>query len=245
MKNIFLDNETMLILANIRTREITDEEANILQMKLKKVLQKEGDSDEIDGVEDGGEIDYMSQTMIDTYLKSSVRVIVELHKADCIVKRGYYFYNDLIVLLDAYRDGGEFMWLPSVTLLMGSIADMISDQPIESENEEIEGVLSTGCDEENSLEKLLECVTEEKYRRLLQEKPLQNPYLQMKGSSTTEDKKCIIDVFFTNNSAFYFRQEDNKFYYGTANRSTIVNILGNWMLCQHRNMIMNMLHEES
>ena len=244
MKTIFLDNETMSILASIRTREITDEEEKNLQMKLEEALQKKGNSDENDEAEDSSEIDSMSQLLIDTYLKSSVRMIVEFHKADCIVKRGYYFYDDLIVMLDAYRDGGEFMWLPSANLLMGSIADMISDQSIDCENEEYEGTLSTYCDEGNYSEKLMESVTEEKYLSLLQENQLQDSYLRMKGISSTEDHNCFIDVIFKNHCAFYFRQEENKFRYGTANRPTIVNILGNWMLLQHRNLIMNLQQEE-
>ena len=67
----------------------------------------------------------------------------------------------------------------------------------------------------------------------------------MNGLSSSGENTCFIYVVFKNKCAYYYRQEENKFYYGSADRSTIVNILGNWMLCQHRNLIMEMQGEEN
>ena len=132
MNSIFLDNEMMSFLAAVRAREEIDEETLMQQSrKLEEIFRSDSeddsepedgqyDYDDRDGDEDGSTV-CMPHLMVETYLRSPVRVITEFHKQDRIVRRGYYFEDDLIVMLNAYRDGGEFMWLPSITYLMLSV----------------------------------------------------------------------------------------------------------------------------
>lgn len=238
MKTIFLDNELMSILAEIRTGKKEDEKYTESKVKkLKEALNKHIDTKT--------ELDEMTRILIETYLKSFTRVVISYHKKDQIVKRGYYFYDDLIVMLNAYRDGGELMWIPSAKMLMGTIAELIDKNICECENEEFEGEFGNYCNEINDIEKLIEGVREDKYRLVLQKEKEDVSYLWLKGSSALEENKCFIYVILgEQGNYYYFRQEENKFLYGTANYSTIVNILGKWMISQHRNLIIQMQQEE-
>ena len=240
--SLFLDNEIMSILASMYSgKQVEESEQSRQKEKLEEALSKIGEVNEADDEEDDSES--MSQMLVETYLKSRTRLVIELQKKDCIVKRGYYFIDDVIVMLDAYRDGGELMWLPSMMYLNGSLADMIEDIAIDCENEEFEGNFSEYCDEKNCLDLLAKKVPEGKYHQLLQEVNTDTLCLWMKGENSLNESKCFIYVIFKEKSAYYFRMEEDSFYYGTANRPTIVNIMGNWMLWQHRDLILKMQRE--
>jgi len=206
--------------------------------KLEELLSK-GELFDEDNKADSG----MMQLLVEAYLKSRTRLVVMLHKEDRIVKRGYYLEDDVIVMLDAYRDGGELMWLPSVKYLVGSIADMLSTLTIECEREEFAGEFAVYCNEEDYMDVLAYSVPEGKYRQLLQEEDSQAPYLWMHGKSTVNESESFIYVTFKDSVAYYFRQEEERFTYGTVDYPALVNILGHWMLTQHRELIMKMESE--
>lgn len=221
MRRVFIDNETMQILAALRKGDKPEESVfQELMTKLENIISDE-----------------MGQVLIETYLRSDIRVIMEFVKKDSIMKTGFYFMGDFIVMLNAYRDGGELMWLPTLHHLNGALAEMISDQVIQCGNEQIEGTFESYCTEDNCVEELLTNVSEEKYREVLQKVDDANPKLWMKSDN------YFIYVVFAENSAFYYVQEDKKFYYGCADRPSIVNIMSRWMRKQHSNLIMQMQEE--
>jgi len=229
----------MEILASIYAGEqIDDAERSRKKEKLEELLSK-GELFDEDNKADSG----MMQLLVEAYLKSRTRLVVMLHKEDRIVKRGYYLEDDVIVMLDAYRDGGELMWLPSVKYLVGSIADMLSTLTIECEREEFAGEFAVYCNEEDYMDVLAYSVPEGKYRQLLQEEDSQAPYLWMHGKSTVNESESFIYVTFKDSVAYYFRQEEERFTYGTVDYPALVNILGHWMLTQHRELIMKMESE--
>ncbi len=235
----------MTILARIRNREMVDETEYKRQMKiLKSALTKTTLSDTHEIEEENYMISDMNQMLVDTYIRSSTRLIIEFIKSDCVVKRGYYFYDDIIVMLNAYSEGGELMWLPSIKLMIGSITEMINDQSIECDDEQFEGEFFADCNGEYILDQIYNSLSEEKYRQLLKEDKSKFCHLCVNGSSDSENEKSFVYVIFKDKSAFYYRQEENYLYYGSAKRSTLVNILGDWALRQHRNLIMKMENEK-
>ncbi|SDZ96807.1 hypothetical protein SAMN05216349_10360 [Oribacterium sp. KHPX15] len=245
MNSVFLDNETISFLADIYARKEIDKETILRNSKkLEEIFKTEGDANNNQDDNEYESSVSMSQILIETYIRSSVRVVVEFHKKHKIVKRGYYFDDDLIVLLEAYRDGGEFLWLPTIKNLMGSLAYMISDQIIECGNEEFKGSLKVQVNEGNYMDCLIKGVTEERYQNLLKEDRSQDEYLWIRGISSIKGENCFAYVIFKNHCAFYFYQDNSGFCYGCADRSTIVNIIGKWMLFQHRELIVQMQEKE-
>lgn len=258
MKTIFLDNETLSILSDIREGKIENEEDNKAKyQKLEEALLNQKRDDE--NAKDIFESDAMGEVMIETYLKSPVRVSIEFCKPGAICIRGYYFVDDVIVMLNMYRDGGEFMWLPTAKLLMGSIADMIGDENIVSVskeidaseakndqygNEEYEETLTEECDKENYTDVIKENVKDE-YKKFLQGSGEQSVYLKMTGTGISEEKNCFIYIAFDNKTVYYFKNKGKKLNYGKANFHTIVNIIGEWMLNQHRSLIVEMQKENN
>lgn len=228
MNTFFLDNETMKILGQmVHSTKNIDSEENY--ETLNKGFKRAGI---ISVNEDGEEVmDEMASLIIETYLTSRNRVILRYEKTDRIISRAYYFLDDVIVMLTAYRDGGEFVWLPSAMHLAGSIAELIENQKIVSVNKKIEEIK---CDKE---------INEINYEtELSQYKP------RSEGEANTLWIKCVgenkevsnfVNVVFTNNSAYLYNCEKGKITYSLADRITVVNTLGKWMIDTHRNLIMN------
>ena len=87
------------------------------------------------------EMDAMAEELLNAYLMSENRVILHFHEEKGYVIHGFYFVDDLITMVSAYKEGGEFLWLPTGNYIIGVFADLLKDIEIKEKQEGLHMVL--------------------------------------------------------------------------------------------------------
>ena len=185
------------------------------------------------------EMDAMAEELLNAYLMSENRVILHFHEEKEYVIHGFYFVDDLITMVSAYKKGGEFLWLPTGNYIIGVFADLLKDIEIKEKQEEFTGDFSEYCTEDNYKEILPQQITETLYKDILLSSSGKNE-LWMKGHGSSKEDQFFIYVVFKDQKAYYYRQENMQFTYGRADEIQLIQILSGWMLKKHRELIMGM-----
>ena len=183
------------------------------------------------------EMDAMAEELLNAYLMSENRVILHFHEEKEYVIHGFYFVDDLITMVSAYKEGGEFLWLPTGNYIIGVFADLLKDIEIKEKQEEFTGDFSEYCTEDNYKEILPQQITETLYKDILLSSSGKNE-LWMKGHGSSKEDQFFIYVVFKDQKAYYYRQENMQFTYGCADEIQLIQILSGWMLKKHRELIL-------
>lgn len=190
------------------------------------------------------EMDSMAEALLNSYLTSKNRVVLHFYGEKEYKIQGFYFVDDLITMVSAYKQEGEFLWLPTGNYIIGILAELLRDVKIEDTSEEFESEFVSYCSEDNYKDVLFQYVREGKYRDILLNPSGKNE-LWMKGHGSNEEDQFFISVIFQEQKAYYYRLENRKFTYGCANEIDIIQILSNWMLKKHRELIIRMKESEA
>ena len=214
--------------------------------KRRKIFETEEESMLKDAFIDAGiidketlEMDAMAEELLNAYLMSENRVILHFHEEKEYVIHGFYFVDDLITIVSDYKEGGEFLWLPTGNYIIGVFADLLKDIEIKEKQEEFTGDFSEYCSEDNYKEILPQQITETLYKDILLSSSGKNE-LWMKGHGSSKEDQFFIYVVFKDQKAYYYRQENMQFTYGCADEIQLIQILSGWMLKKHRELIMGM-----
>lgn len=73
------------------------------------------------------DMDVMAEELLNAYLLSENRVVLHFHGEKEYVIHGFYFGDDMITMVSAYKEGGEFLWLPTGNYIIGVFADLLKD----------------------------------------------------------------------------------------------------------------------
>ena len=170
--------------------------------KRRKIFETEEESMLKDAFIDAGiidketlEMDAMAEELLNAYLMSENRVILHFHEEKEYVIHGFYFVDDLITMVSAYKEGGEFLWLPTGNYIIGVFADLLKDIEIKEKQEEFTGDFSEYCSEDNYKEILPQQITETLYKDILLSSSGKNE-LWMKGHGSSKEDQFFIYVVF-------------------------------------------------
>ena len=81
------------------------------------------------------DMDVMAEELLNAYLLSENRVVLHFHGEKEYVIHGFYFVDDMITMVSAYKEGGEFLWLPTGNYIIGVFADLLKDIEIKEKQE--------------------------------------------------------------------------------------------------------------
>lgn len=106
---------------------------------------------------------------------------------------GFYFVDDLITMVSAYKEGGEFLWLPTGNYIIGVFADLLKDIEIKENRKNLQD-FSEYCTEDNYKEILPQQITETLYKDILLSSSGKNE-LWMKGHGSSKEDQFLYMLF--------------------------------------------------
>lgn len=154
----------------------------------------------------------------------------------------YYLYNDQIVYVEKKRDGYTFMNLPNIKYAIGSIADLFWDDIIQIENEQHEISCLEKIDNNNYLFVLNKLFANTEYQ--LNKINLDKKEIVFTGIIDSNEVDFLILIRILDEECHYYKCETDSVKYGKIDRTGLVNLISNWMLYRHKELIETMIGEE-
>lgn len=154
----------------------------------------------------------------------------------------YYLYNDRIVYVEKKMGGYTFMNLPNIKYTIGSIADLFWDDIIQIEKEQHEISCLEKIDNNNYLFVLNKLFANTEYQ--LNKINLDEKEIVFTGIINSNEVDFLILIRILDGECHYYKCETDSVIYGKIDRTGLVNLISNWMLYRHKELIETVIGEE-
>lgn len=153
-----------------------------------------------------------------------------------------YFLRDDHIILTKKEEEYIFINLPTIKYAIGSVADLIWDENIQKVEESYKITFEEEVNLDNYIYELNQLNMKEEYQ--LSEVKKDEIELLFTGVDKNKEKQNFIVVRILDGVARYYIQEVNKIIYGRCGKSNLINIICQWMVKMHRELVEKILGEE-